>query len=69
MSKYGFEKGFGQLKVGDAAKVKAEIMEALGITSRPAWGRRLKGEQEPKISEYQKIEKIFRKYGVKNIWG
>jgi hypothetical protein len=67
--RFSFKKGFGQVKNKDVPAVKREIKEALGIESRYAWGKRLKGEVEPKITEVEAIETIFKKYGVTKIWG
>ena len=69
MNKYSFKKGFGQVQQKDIKIVKTEIMEALGITTRYAWGMRLKGEIEPRVSEAEAIERIFKAHGIKSIWG
>jgi len=69
MSKYSFKKGFGQVQVKDVKTVKTELMKALGIKTRYAWGQRLKGEVEPLVSEAEAIEIVFKKYGIKSIWG
>lgn len=69
MNQFSFQKGFSLVKQKDAANVRAEIMEALGITTRSSWGARLNGTVEPKVSEAQQIEAIFAKYGIKDVWG
>lgn len=70
MSKrFSFKKGFGQVKNKDVPAVKRDIMSALSIETRYAWGQRLKGNVEPKVSEAEAIEDIFKKYGVTKIWG
>jgi len=69
MDKYSFIKGFGQVQNKDVRLVKSEIMVALGIKTRYAWGLRLKGEIEPRVSEAEAIEKIFKSHGIKSIWG
>ena len=66
---YSFQKGYGLVRSKDQPAVKKEIMSALSITSRPAWGARLNGIIEPKISEAHAIEAIFKKYGVTDPWG
>lgn len=66
---YSFKKGISQVKVGDLRKVRTEIMSALGITSKMAYNQRLNGKIEPRVSEAEAIERIFAKYGVKNVWG
>lgn len=68
-ARFSFQKGFGQVKQKDVVRVRAEIMQALGITTRPNWNRRLKGEVVPKVTEAEAIEAIFAKYGVKEVWG
>ena len=42
---------------------------ALNITTRAAWGKRLKGDVEPKISEARAVESVFAEYGIKEVWG
>jgi hypothetical protein len=67
--RFSFQKGFGQVKQKDIPAVRQDIMNALGITTRPNWNRRLKGEVVPKVTEAEAIEAIFAKYGVKEVWG
>jgi hypothetical protein len=69
MRNYAFEKGFSQVMNKDVQAVRHEIMEALNVTTRPAFLSRLRGEVEPKVSEAEKIEAIFSKYGVTDVWG
>lgn len=70
MSKnYSFKKGLDQVPLGKVPDVKSEIMAALGITSLPSWLKRLRGEIDPKASEITAIENVFRKYGIKQVWG
>ena len=69
MNKFSFKKGFGQVQNKDLQEVKSELMTALNIKTRYAWGQRLKGEVEPRISEAQSIEAIFAKREIKDIWG
>ena len=67
--KFAFLHGFNQITVKDAKQVQKEIMKALSIKTRVAWYSRLYGDVEPKITEYNAIERIFTKYGVKQCWG
>lgn len=67
--KYSFGKGFDKVPGGLQPDVKAKIMSVLDIKTLPAWLARLNGEVEPKISEVEKIEKVFKKYHVTDIWG
>lgn len=51
--------------------LKAELMQAMNITSEIAFRQRRAGKVEPRVSEKEAIEKIFKQYGVTvaNIWG
>lgn len=69
MSEFSFQKGWGQVTVGQAKEVKEEIMKKLGIKANSNWLQRLKGNVEPRISEAQAIESVFKKYGITDIWG
>ncbi|MDR1755583.1 MAG: hypothetical protein LBR65_01295 [Culturomica sp.] len=69
MSEFSFQKGWSQVKQGDAATVRSKLMAALNITTRMAFLDRLNGKVEPKITEYQSIESIFAEYGIIEIWG
>lgn len=66
---FSFQKGWSQVKLGDIDGCRKKLMAALNITTRAAWGKRLKGEVEPKISEARAIETIFAEYGIKDVWG
>lgn len=69
-NKYSFRAGMGQVAASRVPDAKSDIMQAIGITSHPAWLKRLRGEVEPRVSEVSAIEAVFAKYGVtKNIWG
>ena len=67
--KYSFQKGYQQVPLRYESEVKDRIMSALNIKTRSAWGERLKGNVEPKISEAMKLEEIFYAYGITDIWG
>ena len=69
MRNYAFQRGFSQVMNKDVQAVRHEIMDALNVTTRPAFLSRLRGEVEPKVSEAEKIEAIFSKYGVTDVWG
>lgn len=68
-NQFSFKCGFMQLKQRDVQTVKKEIMSGLGITTRAAWGQRLNGKTEPKLPEKEFIEKVFRRYGIIDVWG
>jgi len=68
--RFSIQRGWMQVRKMDSNAVKGEIMAALGLTSDPSWHQRLYGYIEPKVSEYEAINAIFAKYGIKrNIWG
>lgn len=69
MENFSFKKGYSQVRRIDAQAVKEQIMNALGLTTRAAWWKRLNGIVEPKVSEAAAIESIFAEYGITEIWG
>ena len=66
--KYSFKRGYNNLPRKHLKAVRQEITNTLGLT-RESFYRRLRGEVEPKVSEAQKIEEIFNRYNISNIWG
>ena len=64
-----FKKGFKQIKNGDIRTVRQKLMEALSIKASSTWYSRLYGKVIPNKVEIEKIEKIFAKYGITDIWG
>lgn len=66
---FAFQLGWSQVKNGDLPKVRKELMNVLGVTTRAAFLARLKGDVEPKVSQAKAVERVFAKYGVKNVWG
>lgn len=66
---FSFLKAYNQVPLMYAAEVKKAIMIALSIKNRAAWYQRLYGNVEPKVSEAAAIEKVFEKYGIKDVWG
>lgn len=69
MNQFSFKKGFDQVPHGKVKQVRDELMDALGIKTRPSWLARLRGNVEPKISEAETIERIFAKYNINEVWG
>lgn len=65
---FSFRKGYRKLTLNDSAVVREELKESLGLNNNSFY-RRLRGEVEPKITEVERIENIFSKYGVTDIWG
>jgi len=68
-NKFSFQKGWAQVPQGKAAEVRSKLMVSLNITTRMAFLDRLKGNVEPKVSEFNSIVNIFNSYGIKDIWG
>lgn len=68
MKKYSFKKGYKQVPAGKQGYIRKQIITALGIT-QSAFYSRLRGEVEPKVSEYRIIEEIFLQNGITDIWG
>lgn len=66
---FSFKRGWLQVRQCDVEAVRNDIMEALGITTIQAFGKRLRGDVEPKVSEVPVIEGVFAKYKIKDIWG
>ena len=67
--KFSFKKGWSQIKQCDVKKCREQLMEVFNITTRAGFCKRLNGEIEPRISHVQAVEKIFAKYGIKDVWG
>lgn len=69
MKRFSFQRGFDNLPKKNVKEVKFELMKVLNITSSPAWYDRLHGRVEPRVTEVERIEEVFRRYGVTEIWG
>jgi hypothetical protein len=69
MNEFSFQKGWLQVKQGDASAVRSKLMVALNITTRMAFLDRLNGKVEPRVTEHCAIEEIFAEYGITEIWG
>lgn len=63
-----FSKAFDQIKKGEVNKVKFELMAALKVKSLKSFYNRKKGYPEARLSEAKKVEKVFAKYGITDIW-
>lgn len=64
-----FQNGWKQLQLQYTGLVKKEIMEAFSINSRTGFDNRRYGRVTHSKLERECIERIFTKYGVKDIWG
>ena len=66
---FSFNKGWLQLRQADIAACPRELMEAFNVTTRAAFLQRLKGNVIPNVLEAHNVEKVFAKYGIKDVWG
>ena len=66
---FSFNKGWSQVKNGDIRECRKELMDAVGVTTRAAFLQRLKGNVIPNVLEARNVEKVFAKYGIKEVWG
>ena len=66
---FSFNKGWQQLRQGDVVICRKELMNALNVTTRAAFLQRLKGNVIPNMLEARSVERVFAKYGIKEIWG
>ena len=66
---FSFKKGWNQLSVPQTREVRDKIIKALDLKFRTSFYYRLNGRCEPTVSEAKKIERIFSKYGISDIWG
>ena len=66
---HSFKRGYDQLQRKDILSAKKEIMMALNITTDVAFYSRLHGRVVPRVDEAEKIESIFARYGVIEVWG
>lgn len=66
---FSFNKGWLQLRQGDIAACRKELMVVFNVTTRAAFLHRLKGNVIPNVLEAHNVEKVFAKYGIKDVWG
>lgn len=69
MTQVAFVKGWKQARKEEATRIKEEIKTALNVKSDPTFYRRMKGHPEPTVTEARKIEDVFHRFGIYNIWG
>ena len=50
-------------------KVQEDIMKGLGVTRSASFSNRLKGRVNHSPAERTHIERVFKKYGVTEVWG
>lgn len=68
-NRFSFRKGWSQLPKNKTAEVRELIMEALQLKTRNTFYIRMRGEIEPKVSEAESIEAIFKDHGITDVWG
>jgi len=68
-NKYSFKKGFGQVQNKDLPAIRIELMKALGVANRMSLSLYLNGKIEPKVGQADAVTKVFKKYGIIEIWG
>ena len=66
---FSFVKGWSQVRQGDVAACRKDLMHVLNVTTRAAFLQRLKGNVIPNVLEAHEVEKTFSKYGIKDVWG
>ena len=68
-SRWSFQKGLDNVRSADLSECRGKLKNTLNIQS--SWGLRLRatGTIIPKADETEKIEAIFKEYGVTEIWG
>ena len=66
---FSFSKGWSQVRVIDRKAIRFKLMDAMRISSRRQFQARLRGDHEPKVSEYAAIEQVFADYGISDVWG
>lgn len=66
----GFRNGLNQVRIGEYAQVREELMNALGINNRNSFAAYASGRQEMKVTQANAVEAVFNSFGVSsNIWG
>lgn len=66
---FSFAKGWAQVRQCDVANCRKELMQVLNVTTRAAFLQRMKGNVIPNVLEAKNVEKVFAKYGIKDMWG
>lgn len=66
---FSFEKGWSQVRQCDVSACRKELMKVLGLTTRAAFLQRLYGNVIPNVLQAHNVEKVFAKYGIKDVWG
>lgn len=64
---YSFEKGYKMIPTGKAREFREEIINIIGAKNIQAFYNRLKGWKNIPLPIYYEINKLFAKYGIKDI--
>lgn len=67
--RFAFVRGMNAVRNKDIVSCKNELCAAMGWTTRSSWYLHLYGKIEPKVTEVETVERVFAKYGIKNVWG
>ncbi len=68
-SRWSFEKGLDNIRSADYLECRKKLKKALNITTNYGLRLRIIGQIIPKGDEIEKIEEIFKEYGITEIWG
>lgn len=64
-----FTKGLSEVRICEATACRQELMEALGVANRQSLYNYATGKHKLDVMVAKEIERIFRKYEVKEPWG
>ena len=68
-TRWSFRRGWLQLRQQDVPEARQKLMTALGFTAERTWYKRLEGEVEPTVTQFETIERVFAEYGITDVWG
>ena len=66
---YSFRYAYNSLPKNKMGEVRKRIKQILNVKSDKAVYDRIAGRTEPKLSEAQAIEQIFKSHGITIVWG
>ena len=66
---YSFKRGWSQVRKCDQQTVRNKLMQAMNLGHRASFYERLRGDTEPRVSEYAAITMVFAEYGITDVWG
>jgi hypothetical protein len=64
-----FWRGWMNVPQQNVGRVRARIMRALGVTTFQSFRDRLNGRVKLTSEEVEKIEEIFKDFGIIDVWG